>query len=129
MRKMVSFTLVLVALVLSLNSCGDDSAASFDAVGTWLYINEMTGLPTWDYRLVFKSDMTWERFYGEELASPGYGTWDYADSWDKTSYGVALLTGFGSRPFYIPYDPATKELVFKISYTTGGGTTDRFKKQ
>jgi len=129
MRKITLTILVLAALVLGLLSCENGAAPDadgvFNAVGTWKYVDVRTGLPaTWDDRLVFKSDKTWERFYEGKLASPGFGTWDYADSWDKTSYGVSLLTGFGSRPKYIPYDPATKELVFDMS-----NNIERFKKQ
>jgi len=126
MKKIVLVTLVLMTLVFSLASCSDGSAGigeSFNAVGTWKYIDARTGLPaTWDDRLIFKSDKTWEKIYEGKITASG--TWDYADSWDKTSYGVELLTGFGSGSKYIPYDPTTKELVFDVSFDI-----QKFRKQ
>jgi len=140
MRKITLTILVLAALALGLVSCSDKSSEDvgpngFNAVGTWVCVSSTQGgvttpIPSGSHRLVFKPDMTWERFYGEELASPGYGTWDYADSKDHyhsfnySSSGIALLTGWGyGSPKYLPYDPATKELVLDVSFMV-----ERFKK-
>ena len=109
MKKIVLLTLVLAALILSLASCSDGSGAgigggSFNAVGTWKNVR-----PTLDERFVFKSDKTYEHI--DDGKTLWTGTWDYAESWDHTSYGIVFITFQYAKNVYCDYDPATKELV------------------
>jgi len=112
-------TLVLMALVFGLASCSDGSMgpAGFNAVGSWKLVSwTYDNKPiTWIELYTFRSDKTWELTFDDKFNCGG--TWDYTDT------GV-VLTGFSMGLSYREYDPANKELMFKLT-----NATMRYKKQ